>query len=310
MSDIKKILVKCPVGKYSIIESYEFLHELKNLYPESSIFNICEEGEKFLFDILPFDVHAFEIPPEKSSYLGIHHWIKNLHDIFNIDMYFDLEESLRSNFIAAHYKAKFRIAQENKLNKYVYTHLMKPIEGISNSDKYLNLLNYEEKRFEIPTVKGEVAPVIGIIKVEEVENFFNAKEVEPFLFFPLSRLEEGIEHFTPWKKLIESLTDHKIILWTESEGAIVDLMQEIVNERVVIAGGMDPRTLSSYFNYASGVITDDPIYASLSTYFQINSVLISDDETSGIEFKGKVLKLNKGSEVDEITDQLHDFYSL
>lgn len=313
LASIKKILVKCPIGRFSILESFEFLHNLKNDFPEAQIFNICEKGEKFLFDILPFEVHAFEIPPEKSSYLGIHHWIKNLHDIFNIDMYFDLEESLRSNFIAAHYKAQYRIAQENNLNKFVYTHLLKPIEGLRNSDRFLNLLNFEEKKYKVPTeieVKGEV---VGIIKPEEVENFFEAKEVEPFVFIPLSSLDDNFEKFTFWQQLILNLNNHKLIIWTEESGPSVDMLKEMTNEKVVVASEMDPATLSAYFNHAVAVISDNPIYASLSTYYQINSVLIPEEnseDNEAIEFKGKVLKLKKENGVDQVSDQLHEFYNL
>ena len=97
--DRKKILVKVPPKKDELLQTFPFFINLYNEYPADEIYIICEEDCSPLFAFLPFKARVFERPKEKMDLIQTHHFVVNLHEVFNIDIFFDLENSFNSAFM-------------------------------------------------------------------------------------------------------------------------------------------------------------------------------------------------------------------
>ena len=96
---INKILVKCPPMHTDAFSVFPFLMALGERFPKAEINLLCEENSSVAFNFLPYRVRCFERPKKKMSLIQTHHFCANLNDLFNIDLFFDLENSFNSSFM-------------------------------------------------------------------------------------------------------------------------------------------------------------------------------------------------------------------
>ena len=99
VNDIKKILVKLPRNNNDVFSSFPFLVTLSEEFPKAEINIIVEDNGSTALGYLPFKIKVFERPANKMSLIETHHYCANMNDIFNIDLFFDLENSLNSAFM-------------------------------------------------------------------------------------------------------------------------------------------------------------------------------------------------------------------
>ncbi|RPJ78001.1 MAG: hypothetical protein EHM20_04945, partial [Alphaproteobacteria bacterium] len=101
---IRKILVKCPPGIENAFSTFPFFITLGEEYPKAEINIISEENCSLAYNFLPFKNHIFERPKEKLSFFETHHYCANLNDIFNVDLFFDLDNNFNSAFMGFNFR--------------------------------------------------------------------------------------------------------------------------------------------------------------------------------------------------------------
>lgn len=267
-----KILVKAPVGAEEIVSTFPFFHQLKDEYIGAQINVLVEEGQEYLYRFLPFHVNVFPIPLEKKSLPGLHHFAVNLHDVFNIDLFFDLEGSFKSAFLGQNFKPREKVGFLKGINKLLIRQGIKT-EGSARFDRnYLKLLEYKtQKDFKMLQVLGHERPDY------EVENFFKAEEPAPYLFFMIGKIKEGFEELEFWQKLISTLDSQKIVFWNYNQKMEFQTLLEDLPEtnQYVIFEETNPDYLASLMIKSKGVLTTDTWAGYLSSYLGVNSYLFA-----------------------------------
>ena len=158
--EIKKVLVKCPDGSDKAFSLFPFMEVLSEEFPGAEIFTISEESDSFAFNFLPFKVKAFERPRDKKNFLKTHQYCANLHDIFNIDVFFDLENNFNSSFMGYNFRSTHRVGYETGWNKYFLNHNFviwnktsrNPVQSMSNRYLCISCSEYRTHNLTIEII--------------------------------------------------------------------------------------------------------------------------------------------------------------
>jgi ADP-heptose:LPS heptosyltransferase len=267
----KKLLIRLGEGVETALASFPFLHAIHQEWEDAEINVILSEDQRPLLDFLPFMVRTYVLDEGKNNFLGIHKFAYNLKDVFNIDIYFDLAEGLKSSFLGKSFKATDRVGWQTRWNKFFLTHGFEQKENLKQDRLYLELLeNYLDKSFK-------ELKIIGKEPEESPENFFGAHSPEPYLLLGLDLCEEKVEETSFWKEVFGELSEKKVILWSE-EDVQCSQKEELVKDKElhVLAQHMDLKSLSTYFNYTQGVITTKPWLARLANYYGVDTLLLTN----------------------------------
>jgi len=183
VNDIKKILVKLPRNNNDVFSSFPFLVTLSEEFPKAEINIIVEDNGSTALGYLPFKIRVFERPANKMSLIETHHYCANMNDIFNIDLYFDLENSLNSAFMGFNFRARERVGFEVKWNKYFLTKKIPDVPGISIEKKSMKLLEayLEKPLFDVRINKSKesgalVEKIDALFKLPEPPNFIMSQD--------------------------------------------------------------------------------------------------------------------------------------
>lgn len=96
---------------------------------------------KILFNALPFKVSAHFISDKEWTFLGIHRFAYNLYEVFNVDLYIDLESTLKSAFLGLCFRSKIKVGFANGLNRLFLNYKFNEKERAVNREfRYLNLV--------------------------------------------------------------------------------------------------------------------------------------------------------------------------
>lgn len=138
---MKKILIKAPKTKEEILSSYLIVHHLYNDLPEVEISIIVDEQLEKYYHYIPFDIKTYTVNDLRMSLPAIHKFAYNLHDVFNIDYFFDLQESKESAFYGVAFRAKERYGfDEGFMRGLFLNNLVERNEETSVDFQYLDLL--------------------------------------------------------------------------------------------------------------------------------------------------------------------------
>jgi ADP-heptose:LPS heptosyltransferase len=275
INQVKKILVKLPRNNNEVFETFPFLITLSEEFPKAEINVITEDGGSSSFMYLPFKIKVFERPVHKQSLIETHHYCANLHDVFNIDIYLDLENTLNSSFMGFNFRAKERVGYEVKWNKYLLTKRFPNPIGLTTEDKSMKLLeNFLQRSFsDVRISKSHEAGTL----VEKIEALFKTPEPPKFMMLMLDNFTNVSRQIDFWKKFFDSFENQKFVIWTkEDEGVISDLFASIDlgKNNLYMHRGTEPKEMVYLLSKMQGVITNNLWAEGLCTYFGTEFVSI------------------------------------
>lgn len=270
---IRKILVKAPAKKEEAFRIFPFLIALSEEYAKAEINVICEEKCSLAYNFLPFKVRSFERPKEKLTLIETHHYCANLDDVFNVDIFFDLENTFNSAFMGFNFRAKERVGYEVGWNKYFLTKKFLLEQNSSIEKSSLRLLElYTGKKFQdlkISRVRTEGK------QVDKVEQLFKEPEPPKFIMIMLDNFKNITQQIEVWKKFFDSFQNQKFIIWSQEDE---DLISEIFSRidlghnDLYIHRGSDTKELIYLLNKVQGVVVNDLWAEALCNYFGVNAV--------------------------------------
>jgi len=129
---MKTFLIKGPLTDQEVVSSFPLIHLIKECHPDAKISIVLDEGQNNLYNFLSFSVDVFFLPESRSNLIGVHHFAVNLLEVFNVDVFIDLENSLKSSFLGFSFKAKHKLGYKKGMNAIFLTH------KLESDDKKLN----------------------------------------------------------------------------------------------------------------------------------------------------------------------------
>ena len=275
----QKILVRTPETLNKIVHSFPFLLKLKDNYPDSQINIIANEGMGDFYKLLPFKFHLYELPDKKNTIFGTHHFSANQHDIFNIDVYFDLVGDFKSSFMGFSFRSKRRVGFVNGMNQMFLTDKYELKASLYADSTYMFLLEQFEKEnyseyflgsdFSADISKVEATPgVSNVISFQKIknekaaelsENPFDENERKKNVFLvSLDTLKENESQIVLWKELFNLFENQTFVFWNFWSD---DTMERFVNElgdknKYLVQSGGDFSKYNDLLNECSALITN------------------------------------------------------
>lgn len=267
---IRKILIKCPPALNDTFLLFPFMMAVSEEFPASEIFLVCEEGTSLAYQFLPFKLRAFERPKTKLNLIETHHYCANLHDIFNIDLFFDLENSFNSAFLGFNFRAKERVGYGVGWNKHLLTKKFPEPVQTSLERKCVKLLelylNKPLMDLRISRVRTEGQ------KVMKVDQLFQEPEPPKFVMVMLDNLVNVTKQIDHWKKFFDSFNGQKFVIWSQQdEDLISELFAKIDlgENELYMHKGDNTKELTYLFNKVLGVVTNNLWAEGLCNYLGV-----------------------------------------
>lgn len=269
---INKILVKCPPIYRDVFSAFPFLMALRESFPKAEVNLLCEESSSAAFKFLPYRVRCFERPKEKMSLIQTHHFCANLNDVFNIDLFFDLENSFNSSFIGFNLCSKERIGFGIGWNKYFYTQKISQISNVSLEEKYVGLLEFYTKNsfpdLQISSGRNEIK------KVDKIEQLFKEPIPPKFIMIMLDCFKNVSNDIKTWTQFFDNFHGQKFIIWSLQDHKIISELFasiDLGHNNLYMHQGVDTEELLYLFDRVVGVVTNNVWSEGLITYFGVNS---------------------------------------
>lgn len=270
---IRKILVKCPPLLADAFSLFPFLMALKEAYPKAEINILCEENSSVAFNFLPYRVRCFERPKEKKGLIKTHHFCANLNDVFNIDLFFDLENSFNSSFIGFNLCSKERIGFGSGWNKYFYTQKISQMESLTLEEKGLELLQFFTKNsfldLNIYSERNEMK------KIDKIEQLFNEPVPPKFVMIMLDSFKNVSSEIKKWTQFFDNFHGQKFVIWSLQDNDMISELfasVDLGHNNLYMHRGVDSNELLYLLDRVIGVVTNNVWSEGLVTYFGVNSV--------------------------------------
>ncbi len=205
-----------------------------------------------------------ELGPLKSLKLA-----ERLKDLFNLTHSFCFRDDIGSLSLQKFLKAKKRYGYSSIQGKIANNNFFENYESLAPKDLYakpladffrvqreevLNLLSKEMRRYK-----------------PEVENFFKAPEVEPFVLKIFEELALESEHLLLVKTLVKDL-HKKTYLWLEKEN---EASESLFKEHSGLLNISEASSMSfdAYLEKCLGVVTDKAWVAEMAAFFGVDVIL-------------------------------------
>lgn len=326
MEALKKILIKLPL-EFEPFSLFAFFIDLLERFPKADIAVIGQKGQTWIYHFLPVKVELFELPEKKMSLLEIHQYCVNNHNLFNIDLYLDLESSLNSSFLGFNFRSKKRFGFKTGVNKFFYHKSLEEnnlsIENQANQllELYLNE-EIENERLLFHYLKP--------IEESNVIPLFKKDAQIPFLFIMLKDFESVKNSINFWKEFFDSFEKQRFVIWSEEdENVISDLFLSIDlgKNELLMHKGKDVGELQYILKKAVGTITTTQQSEGLCCYYCIDSISLIFGERESFDYKRyenkpnlilvhsedhiEVLQEESSLEdINELVDYLHRYFKL
>jgi len=275
--EIRKILVKFPRSKEDVMQCLPFIVTLSEEFPKAEINIIVEEKCSLILSFLPFKVKFYERPANKLSLIETHHYCANLHDIFNIDLFLDLESSLNSAVLGFNFRAKERVGYEVKWNKYLLTQKFPEPANLSIEKKAMRLLelylNKDLKDVRIAKNREMGQPISNI------EKLFHELEPPKFIMIMLDNFANTSKQIDTWKMFFDSFQKQKFVIWSqEDEDVISDLFASIDlgHNDLFMQRGANIKEMIYLFTKVKGIIVNNIWAEGLCNYVGVDALSFID----------------------------------
>lgn len=256
---MKKILVKLPLKLEELASAWPFLELLCEKAKGDQIQVIYDEQLAPWHEWPVQGLPSFKLSSSERSLLGVHKYSVRENDIFNIDIYIDLEGSLVSAYMGHCFKAKQRFGvHSNTWAKIFYHHRVLATQGKSLDDRYILIL---EKVLEQDFTDFKLNP--APVKIPEIEDLFKTLNPRDCTLVILNQLNEETIDF--WGQFFNGFSEQKfIIVGLEQSFALRDLHQELGPENEYYYElSFDFLRIRALVGLCSGVICDEVWLASL-----------------------------------------------
>ncbi len=328
--EIRKILVKCPRTELDVIECLPFIVTLSEEFPKSEINIIVEDNCMLALNFLPFKVKVFERPVVKQSLIETHHYCANMIDIFNIDLYFDLENSFNSAFMGFNFRAKERVGYEVKWNKLFLTKKYPVPLSMSLEKQSMKLLeNYLDRPFhDVRILKTKESGQ----SIDNIEKLFKEPEQPKFILVMLDNFLNTSSQVEMWKSFFDSFQKQKFVIWSQyDENVISDLFASIDlgHNDLFMQRGANIKEMLYLFSRIKGVVTNNLWAEGLCNYIGADAMTILNTKKNWPQynyFKYKPQRIYFGpegliehhaldevrilKEMNQVVDQIHFNFKL
>ncbi len=194
-----------------VIQTFPIIRTLKLKIPDCDIFVIIEDGHEKSYDFLTEKVNCFVLPEKSRTISGIHKYCVNLKDIFNIDVYFDLEGSLHSALLGLSFRALMRFGHNEGMRKYLYTnrlpgisHLPFDTKGLKLAGSYLSE-NFNHLKIEAQELREKVWEFNKVVELN----------LGPYLFVYAKFDDEKSMKW--WQGFFISFAEQRLVIHCENE---------------------------------------------------------------------------------------------
>jgi ADP-heptose:LPS heptosyltransferase len=280
---VRKILVKCPPGVENAFSLFPFLITLSEEYPKAEINLITEEKCSLAYNFLPVKMRFFERPKEKLSFFQTHHFCANLNDIFNVDLFFDLENNFNSSFMGFNFRSVERVGYDLGLNKYFLTKLFPPRKDDPIEVSSLKLLElYRERNFQdvrISKVSDE-----GLL-IDPIEQLFKEPEPPKFIMIMLDNFQNVSKQIGMWTKFFDCFQNQKFIIWSqEDEDLISELFKsvDLGHNNLYMHRGINSKEMIYLFKRTKGAVTNNVWAEGLCAYAGVNALSFFTEPVSSL----------------------------
>lgn len=281
MEEVRKILVKFPREALDVISCFPFIVTLSEEFPKSEISIIVEEGCSLALNYIPFKIKVYERPKTKLTLIETHHFCANMHDIFNIDLFIDLENSLNSAFMGFNFRAKERVGYEVAWNKYLLTKKFPDQPYLSTEKKSMKLLelllnkSFNDVRISKTRETGQ--------PIDNIEKLFQEPEQPKFIMVMLDNFSNVSKQIEMWKKFFDSFHNQKFVIWSmEDEGGISDLFASIDlgHNNLFMQRSSASKEMIYLFSKVKGVITNNLWGEGVCNYFGVDCMTLLDSKNN------------------------------
>lgn len=238
-----------PDCEINLIHSIDLTYQFKGIYP-SLKFHLINESQ---------------LGPVSSLKLA-----EQMVEIFNLDFLLNFRGDVGALHLGKAFKAKKRVGLKSMVNDLFLTDSFK-LETPPGPKRYLDLW----AKF----LKKEVNPnPLGFEKNISPENFFKAKEVEPFFFFPIALNEDNAFLINFLVNLMSQMTDVRKIYWFPEENSFTEEFKKAPLEKAVDASTVEAKDLYNYILHCQGILTNLEWVSCLSSFMQVESILLRKPE--------------------------------
>jgi hypothetical protein len=137
-----KILIKSPVEDEQVLASVSFLRALPRHFEGAQFYLIENEKKTLAHEFLPLSIPRYQLPERLNSFLGVHKYSVLEPELFNIDMYFDLEGTFISSYLGRCFKARERYGFDRGLKSFFTNKKVELPLGGAEDEKLLKLLSH------------------------------------------------------------------------------------------------------------------------------------------------------------------------
>lgn len=256
---MKKVLIKLPAKLEELACVWPFFELLSEHALGDQVQVIYDEKLAPWHEWPVEGLDCFKLPQKDRSLLGVHKFSVRENDIFNIDIYIDLEGSLISAYMGYCFKAKQRFGvHSNTWAKIFYHQRVLATQGRSLDERYIMIL---EKVFEQSFEGYQLVP--SSPQVPAQEDLFKTLNPRDCILVVLNQLNEETIDF--WGQFFNGFSQQKfIIVGLEQSFALRDLHQELGPENEYYYElSFDFLRIRSLVDLCSGVICDEVWLASL-----------------------------------------------
>ncbi|NOT78980.1 MAG: hypothetical protein HOP07_08245 [Bacteriovoracaceae bacterium] len=279
-TEIKKILIKCPRTELEIIGCFPFIVTISEEFPKAEINIIVEDNCSLALSFLPFKVKVYERPVVKKSLIETHHFCANMNAIFNIDLFFDLENSFNSAFMGFNFRAVERVGFEVKWNKVFLTKKYPLPVSLSIEKQSMKLLElYLNKPMQ--DIRISKTKETGQ-SIDTIEKLFKEPEPPKFIMIMLDNFINTSAQIELWKIFFDSFQKQKFIIWSQfDENIISDLFASIDlgHNDLFIQRGSNIKEMIYLFSKVKGIVTNNLWAEGVCNYIGVDSLTLLDKKT-------------------------------
>lgn len=253
-----------------MIASFPFFHVLCSKYPDSEL-NVIVNSDLFdLYKVLPFDLKLHSFPDDKDTLFGIHHYSYNLFDVFNIDIFFDLQNTFKSSFMGFCFRAHERIGIETGFNKFFLTKKHSKRDELFFDKYYLDIIE------SYLNVKNENLKIAASNDSNNVVYLNAKKEKKSFLVIINDIASKGL-----WKSFFDSFFEQNFLVWYrgKNEELFEEFQKELDNKnsyKMICQKGLFVELLD-FMSDVSCAFTDEFWTASISSYYGVQSFVFLEE---------------------------------
>lgn len=261
----KKILIKSPLDRDELIKCFPACQVLRENFPEAEINVIADRGNDKLFQFLKkLQMRVFPLSQENRSVPGLHKYAANLNDVFNIDIFFDFEGSIKSSLLGLFFRASEKVGSPTGVNQFFYDKKLTSKAPLKMIETYLN------KDYSLRAFSGG--------------NRFLSPQDFKFPHYYLVFLDEILlDQRAFWSTFFTSIKKEQILFWTAERKSelytFVESLQAINPQghyKILFDEYYDK--LESYSLYSKAVISSSKWPCYLASYLVVDSIYVTFDQ--------------------------------